>query len=641
MCAVTNGYWNSANSGSGMITATTTGDSQTPKPVPMPGSSVGAIPAGYRTSAQAVYPVYDGVTEVSGVLQTLAQVYDPVTKTTAIDYSRYPASFWSDLDLLAPPASPSTLTLATAPADFTNWHSAFQAEFIVRYSDEKAIDPPAYQIGSGSSTVAIFMLDDDNRPVNLLSLTLSDYGKLSDAEKIRFNAKLTSSGHLENLGLSTSNAERALLLTSGSSTDPGLNEYLATISGSGLTAAQKLLFSAQIQMLKDSVTVPVPQVPAVTNELPAFNAEKIKDAAGEVMARFKIVEAFVTSVRSTAVTFYGDIDMGRTAGLFSRSDTATTTTLARANVNSLDGGARMDEGVEKFLRAETVILNMKQRREVIAQNSAYRDPNLDVPNLIFQLQLLYEAESEGVVDAGTEEFRQLHKLLEDYNVMQQLLSTTIAAFDTGKTDDKRRFMNIGVKDDGEVDDRQNQDVLSTTDLIFNTYSESYNGTNWINTEKTSPLYHWSVLANYSDNLATMHRDFVSAYDDANIYEHEGDVTGKLTRQQMLAFSMFADEVWAGTTNRAHPIEELYGAERPSFDLIDEGEEGAGSLSLLSKNAFDQYQTQISNTITILNQQNQIKQNDVENATKQQNRHFELGSNALRKMNDLLLMIGRS
>ena len=51
-------------------------------------------------------------------------------------------------------------------------------------------------------------------------------------------------------------------------------------------------------------------------------------------------------------------------------------------------------------------------------------------------------------------------------------------------------------------------------------------------------------------------------------------------------------------------------------------------------------TQLSATITILNQQNQIRQNEIQNAAKQANRHFELGNNALRKMNDILMSIGR-
>jgi hypothetical protein len=382
----------------------------------------------------------------------------------------------------------------------------------------------------------------------------------------------------------------------------------------------------------------------VTN--PVFSKEKIETEVNTIMKRFNVLEAFVSAPRrSESVTIRGDLDHKRTDIVTTfnyRPDAVSTSTLVRTRVNSLDEGATMDRGIANFVRAETEILNMKQRREVITQNSAFRDPNLDVPNLIFQLQLLYEAEAEGVVDAGTEEFRQLHKLLEDYNVMQQLLGTTLAAFDTGKNDDKRRFMNIGGKDDGGVDKTQTevQDVVRTA-FDSNDYDESYDGTSWVDAER-SPYYHWSLLANYDDDLRDIFEEYTNRLRDEGDVSGKlsGDTTGKLSRFEMLAFSMFADEPWAKTTTRGHPIEKLYGAERPKFDLIDQSDDGAGSLKLASKNTFDQYQTALSNTITILNQQNQIKQNEVENATKQQNRHFELGNNALRKMNDLLLMIGR-
>lgn len=639
MCPI---FWNSANSGAGIIASDTTGYAQdpdlattpsTPKLLRIPGSSVGAVPTAYQTSARAVYPVYDGVTEVSGVLQSLA--IDP--QTLAIDYSRYPTTFWSDLDLDALPASVDDLTLATAPVDFTNWHSAFQAEFIVRTGEANGDDPPEYVVTAGTETIAIYMLDDDNRPVNLMALTLSDYNKLSNAEKLRFDTNLSTSGHMASLGLTSVEDDKTALQTT-------LTGYLTLIGTSGMSTLQEALFSKQIQMLKDDITAAV-----------AVSTEKITEAAEDIMARFKIVDQFVRAVRPTAITVTGLISMERTDGYgLDFSQMASSSTLVKTQVNCLDGGTRMDEGITKFIRAETEILNMKERRQVIAQNAAYRDPNLDVPNLIYQLQLLYEGENKAIVDAGTEEFRQLHKLLEDYNVMQQLLSTTISYFDTGDTDEKRRFMNIGQEDDGDIDEKTMIDYELAGDrqgsgLNYNNYDETYsNGAAGIDV-LSSPIYHWSVLANYTDSLSTMHRDFLTALEsyDFNLsvkpdsHTIEGDYDGKLSEQQMLAFAMFVDEPWATLTSRTHPIEDLYGAERPSFDLVDQTEEGAGSLKLLSKNAFDQFQTQLSNTITILNQQNQIKQNDVENATKQQNRHFELGNNALRKMNDLLLMIGRS
>jgi hypothetical protein len=617
MAIVENSSWTGMNNGAGVLQHDTPGTQQDPNPptttsIPLPGSAAGAIPSGYATSARAVYPVYDGVTEINGVRQSLA--IDP--RTGQIDYSRYPASFWN--------TSGGSRTLADNPPDFTNWHSAFQAEYIVLKSN--GANPPAYTIGTSPNFAAIYMLDDKNRPVNLLGLTVSDYARLTPAEKSRFQANLVASGHLGNLGLSIDAGERNNLVVS-------LNALSSRINATALAAEHKLLFTTQIAMLINEATAPA-----------AFSADKIQSEAQKIMKRFEIVELFMGAARSQPVTVNATVDHNRTiiATTFDfENRSASSSNLVRTNVSNLNNNETIDSGFAAFLRAETEILNMKQRRELIAQNSAYRDPNMDVPNLIYQLQLLYEGESKGVVDAGTEEFRQLHKLLEDYNVMQQLLSTTLAAFNTAKNDDKRRFMNIGGKTDGGIDDKQVVRSLQS-DLDHNYYDESYSSTSIVIDVESSPYYHWSFLANYSDPLRSLFEQYAEKLrDPGNLGDKlDGDTTGKLDQRQMIAFSMFADEPWAGTTTRAHPIEILYGAERPKFDLVDQSADGAGSLKLHSKNAFDQFQTQLSNTITILNQQNQLKQNEIESATKAQNRHFELGNNALRKMNDMLMMIGR-
>jgi hypothetical protein len=630
MCPVSS-FWTSANLGASVLQTNTTGDTQVPDPTRFPGSSVGAVPSGYTSAARAVYPVFDGVTLVGTTRQSLA--IDP--RTGEVDFSRYPATFWSNLDVDNPPASVASLTLRaptnapdfSEPPDFTNWHSAFQAEYIAIRSERTlptAITPPTYVIGASlTNASAIYMLDDKNRPVNLLAMTLSDYAMLTDTEKARFGPNLIDSGHLGRLGLSTSAGDRATVLAF-------LDGIISDVNNSSLSTAQRLLFTRQLDMLRAEVS-PTTQ---------AFSAAKIQTEANEIKSRFEVMAEFVSAPQSTAITFTNYISSDR--GPFRDWDTSLTSAsnLTRGTVNSLDGGASIRAAITAFERAETEILNAKQRRGLIVQNSAFRDPNLDVPNLIFQLQLLYEGEAEGVVDAGTEEFRQLHRLLEDYNVMQQMLSTTLAAFDTSKNDDKRRFMNIGGKEDGGVDDSQVDrfETVTATDIGYEQehYEQYSNGTPRVRNDDTVPFYHWSMLAIEDNDVSEMYRRWTEQIrgDDA------GDTTGKLTATQMLAFSMFLDEAWAKQGDRWHPIENLYNADRPTFDLIDESDDGALSLKLMGKNSYDQFQTALSNSITILNQQNQIKQNEVENATKQQNRHFELGNNALRKMNDLLLMIGR-
>ena len=69
-------------------------------------------------------------------------------------------------------------------------------------------------------------------------------------------------------------------------------------------------------------------------------------------------------------------------------------------------------------------------------------------------------------------------------------------------------------------------------------------------------------------------------------------------------------------------------------MIREGEDDLG-LSRFKKTVWDTYSTQLSDAVTQINQQVQLIQNEVSEATTQKNRHFDLGDNALTKMYDMI------
>jgi ribosomal protein S16 len=123
-------------------------------------------------------------------------------------------------------------------------------------------------------------------------------------------------------------------------------------------------------------------------------------------------------------------------------------------------------------------------------------------------------------------------------------------------------------------------------------------------------------------------------------------TGGLSAAEMRIVGMFSKDPWgSGDTSKTnmlakHPIEALYGVPRPTSLLSDDTRDGFGSLRLERRDYWDKWGTQLSDAVTLLNQKNQLKQNEIESATKESNRHFDLGNNALRKMNEMLMSIGR-
>lgn len=575
----------------------------------IPGTAKGAIPTDYTIAAERVYPHFDGVNNLL-------------------------------------PGLPTDLST------FATWHSAHQAQYLKSQPGE------VYEIKPGSDTLAFYFLTTDNIPLNALSITLSDYAKLHpvDQAKLRTIDAANSFNILETLGLTVATtSQKNLIFDNPAATGSRITELPPTqaLALSTLPATDKAVFKAQFDLLR-----------AELDKSHAINLDVVDQKLAAVLERLERADAFYAvaqrppeqlNISSTiihdrlvfaAATGPFDYDGGGDEGTSTASATGADS-FVQGRVSSLDDGGRISQGYDTFMQAERQILNNKNRRAAIAESATFKDPKLDLATLIFQFQLLYEGEYEGVADSGTEEIRQLHGLLEDYGVMQRLINETLKEYDPGESSELRRFMNIGEREDGKIDETQaiNKPTVGDPDNEFSDVltGQTSGSTTIVSEGDRSPLYHWSVLAEKSNDVSDMYREYTQYWYDGDAFADPGDYSGKLDETEMRAFSMFAQASWASAGGRDHPIERLLTSfTRPTHNFItqDDDEGRGGALELHSKTAFDTFQTSLSDAITILNQENQLKQNEIENATKQQNRHFELGNNALRKMNDLLLTIGR-
>jgi hypothetical protein len=610
--------WAGANDGRGVLEPTT-GDAQQLPSQHMPGSAAGARPTAYTTAAQAVYPTLTGIGD--GRL--------PVAER--------PASFSSD-----------------APADFARWHSAYQVEWL---KNRHTAITPVYRINDASGkAVAFFALTSDNRPVNLMTMTKADYGKLSDIDKStglgRIGWHLEGLGRFEALGLSTDY----------STVSSALANLQTAINDSGLPDADKAVFFAQFQLLRGGdprSTAAVADADMMANITGAIATDVYAERIAAVSERLDRAIRFYEAPTPRPVYLEAEITLVRPIDRVStRRDTSKGQPHLVFNASTTDR-AGLSAGYAEFMRAERAIL-ANQTMRAIQASLPYSDPRLDVANLINFFQLRYEDEARATADAGTEEIRQLNKLLQDYAIMQQLVQKQIGFYDPSKTDEKRRFMNVGAWEDGFLDDRQSVDDISAageTDWgSFRQRGIAYRARDESDTtvwggfvaaadrikhakDTDAPKFHW-VLA--LEGNSTLHSQAMT-WAQVDVAASRGSpawTENRLNDLQTRALSMFMADYNMGD-NRTHPLEELYGAGRPSISIIDTRDNTSDhSLKRMSKNEWDSFATQLSETVTILNQQNQIRQNEIQNAEKQANRHFELGNNALRKMNDILMSIGR-
>ena len=568
----------------------------------IPGSVAGAIPSQYVTSANAVYPLY-------GPGGNAMPIPDP------------------PLD----------------PARFTEWHSGYQAEEILANPTGSYSAPDG---AGGTATVnyvrvpanlaadplALFVLTRGNTtPVDLVSMTLSDYAALSDADKSAVGPGLALAGTDTRLGLVPSTTA---LLTELTTNFLGNITGLTAPDGGFLTGAQvTALFSDQMQLVLDKVAL-------ARDNGHLIVAEKIKAELGGILKRFTRAKEFSDTQQSY------DLEMNVTIG----STTANITNIqAQAFAVSSDDNQTIRNGYTEFIRAETAIITQKKRRDAMSLDTGLRNPKLDVANLIYQLQMHYEAEAEGIADAGTEEIKQLHQLLQDYGMMQQMLNETLKHFDPSEEEETRRFMNLG-----GTSGNTNDTALWLGVAGLHHVSTSANGAPINNgfpyPFSLRPNYHWLSLqqaridgtASYPNPLFGIIPGVPATIDVpiSNLQDFFQDGSGVLSQRQMRVFSMFNDDptIPDAAVRRDHPIESFLGLfDRPKQEFTVAT---SGGLAKERSGWYQTFLTQLNDRVTLLNQKNQIKQNEIENASRRQNRHFDLGNNALRKMNDMLMTIGR-
>lgn len=111
-------------------------------------------------------------------------------------------------------------------------------------------------------------------------------------------------------------------------------------------------------------------------------------------------------------------------------------------------------------------------------------------------------------------------------------------------------------------------------------------------------------------------------------------------ERQILISMFENNLGAG---QKHPLERLKGIDRPVENIFDvqPGTHMNFNLVFLKHGQWNMFSTRLSEAVTLLNQNSQIKMNDINSLDKQRNRHFDLANSALAKMNEIIQSIARA
>jgi hypothetical protein len=453
------------------------------------------------------------------------------------------------------------------PDIFLSWHSAHQLEYIQRQTT--VVDSGSTTggnvkyavIGTGGNTITVVAANDGLSLYVVEQLQKRDFAVMPRADQVAIsltNAFTRTGGVAEKFGFTTN--QSVALNGDGVSGSPNERSVQDTIDD---IEAQ---FSPKPSNfdINDPNTYPAPRGLMTYQHALAFldQLNFIKNKIVNNMAIYSMAD-IVKATKEIETRFKRAYEFGNVPAEINSLDTNPKQTR---NVVSLDGGATIREGYKAFIQQELKLRDLQRQRDELASSGFANGKQLDVPTLVFLLQLQYNLTTEAKSTAETQEINQQNALLKTYAEMQRIVNHTVKNFNHKDNEDDRA---------------------------------------------------------------------VFGFDGTHFTSEIGDADAKV-------LSMFEDYISAANVSARHPLEKLRGITRPLEDLYVNASVATNHrLNEYLKPHWDAFNTQLSDTVTLINQESQIKMNDINSMDKQKNRHFDLANSALQKLNEMIQNIARA
>lgn len=487
------------------------------------GTSTGLDPSVNDAGAQAVHPSLSP---------------DASSPDSLVTRAGKPPGF--DLD-------PSVLTANM----FASWHTAYQEEYINLHKDGNGF----VTIGTGTDAIHVTLSSAQDKVFILESLQKADFSGMTLADQTRI----------------ATNPDFALIATR-----MGLINAAGTVATRDDVDGPNSLY----QKTLDAINAVHPPILSDTDQKVFLDelANIEKQIAKMGVYSPPDINAAIQAIKDR---FERVLDFAQALHDPNQAEAPTPDDPNQfTNVKSLDGDATILRGFQTFMNSERQILAAENASLQISNTGTLEglSKHLDAPDLVAAFQLGTNLKDQAINAGDTEEINQINDLLKTYNVMQELINQTIAAFDATKNEEKRGL--LGLTGTHDVDDGQG-------------------GTIAVNAS--------------TDDLRDRLND----------------------PEKLKAISMFED-LLKGVQS---PIEKLLGVKRPDgFDFYN----NAGkTLNYFQKSTWDQWSATLGNTVQQISQQNQITFNNINTLEKERTTHFQSATNALTKAQDITSSIGRN
>ncbi len=345
----------------------------------------------------------------------------------------------------------------------------------------------------------------------------------------------------------------------------------------------KSLFKQQLENVKTRL-----------NANGVFNEQAMIDACEAIKLRFDRICAFAvgktTEVISKTKSIYIDDDVDATVTV-----NTVPSRLLNKNVVSLDDNATIISGYDIFVKKENQLLLVDNLKIYLGNASGVRSRAIDVPRIIFLLQMAYNLQKETVSDQNTEEIQQQNRYMQDISYMKQMIQTTRAMFGT-KSDERISLLGMGQDDLFKFSEKERLAISMWSDQV-DRIKHPIETLRSLGDRPTLDMLHTGMDFSSADGVTGNPTGYSNTYFNDYIYIRR-DSTDRL-------YYMF-------TTSK----------------------------TLLS-NTWDQYTQKISDRTSIIQQDSQLVQNKINSTDKEKTRHFELANNAVSKMFDTLQNILRA
>ncbi|WP_163850677.1 hypothetical protein [Pseudooceanicola aestuarii] len=466
--------------------------------------------------------------------------------------------------------------------DFTNWHSAHQLEYLRLHGTQELRND-----GDGSLPVTHATIGTATDPAQNLHILLSADGReVITVNDLQF-ADIAALPLADQRALSTLPAFASLIAVPFD-LDPAGGTATAHSAREGLKAV--------LQTSIDSIAATPGFLPVPTGTTPEdyFAADPARRETHYHYLFIEQLQILQEQLDGMAI-FHADTLLQQNAALFERFERvdALKTVTRPVDVhsdaaysgyahatNSDDELASIDAAAGLLIGAELTLLGLQRNSQEISRTGTFEGKRLDTPTMTFLLQTFQNYRNENLARVLSEELNQYNSLLSSYTAFQRLLNTTLQAYDPVK---------LAASEEG--DDSEDPEELGLKGANYDAGTNAY-----------------SSLSDF-------------------------------TEAERRAIAMF-DSVASATggpptyaANTYHPIETLQSLTRPTERIVS----GTGFESY-TKSTWDTLAVNIAEATKLINQDTQLKMDEINALNRQKNRHYDMASNALNKMADILRAI---